>query len=42
MTTQTIERERVKYTDEFLERLKSMGIEIPKFCLYVRKNDDDE
>lgn len=42
MSTQIIERERVKYDEEFLRLLKNIGIEIPKQFLYVKAVDDDE
>lgn len=42
MTTQIIERERVKYSDEFLLILQNLGIEIPNQCLYKKQEEDDE
>lgn len=43
MTTQTVEREIVVYTKEFLDKLKELGIEIPnKFKYKKTLNPEDD
>lgn len=42
MSIQTVENERVDFTQEFLLLMKNVGIEIPEQYLYIKRPDDGE